>query len=119
MREFMHVDDCADAIVFLLERIDADDLYSLGLSHLNIGTGTDIKILKLAEMIRELVGFHGEIRFDDSKPDGTPRKLLDVSRLAELGWRYRTELKDGLRLTIDWYTANMETARYRETAPQI
>ncbi|MGE3987654.1 GDP-L-fucose synthase [Pseudorhodoplanes sp.] len=89
-REFMHVDDLADALVFLLQR------YS-GAEHLNVGTGTDLTIRELAELICEVVGFKGDLRFDSSKPDGTPRKLLDVSRLAALGWTAQIGLEAGVR----------------------
>ncbi|HZP18609.1 MAG TPA: GDP-L-fucose synthase [Bauldia sp.] len=91
-REFLHVDDLADALVFLLAR------YS-DAPHVNVGTGTDLTIRELAEMICRTVGFAGELRFDPTKPDGTPRKLLDVSRLSALGWKARTSLADGLRET--------------------
>lgn len=92
MREFLHVDDLADACVFLMERGVGEGLY-------NIGTGADVTIWKLAETVMEVVGFEGEIVYDASKPDGKPRKLLDVSRLAELGWRATIPLRDGIRAT--------------------
>lgn len=98
-REFMYVDDLSDAIYFLIKKIDAKDIYELGITHLNIGTGKDVTIKELAELIKHVTGFNGEVRFDNSKPDGTPKKLLDVSRLYHLGWNYKTELKDGLEKT--------------------
>ena len=94
LREFMHVDDLADACVFLMENYENCDL-------INIGTGKDISILELAEMIKEIVGFKGEIRFDAGKPDGTPRKVLDVSKLESMGWKYKIELFDGLKSTYE------------------
>jgi GDP-L-fucose synthase len=95
-RELLHVDDLADACLFLLTR------YS-GEQHLNIGCGSDLTIAELAETIRDVVGFRGRLRFDSSKPDGTPRKLLDVSRLAALGWRPRIGLREGLAQTYAWF----------------
>lgn len=95
-REFLHVDDLADALVHLLQR------YS-GESHVNVGTGTDLSIAELAALIARVVGYGGEFRYDASKPDGTPRKLLDVSRLAGLGWRAAIPLEEGLARTYGWY----------------
>ena len=94
-REFLHVDDCADALVFLLRH------YS-DASTINVGVGRDVTIAELASMIAEAVGFKGQIGFDTSRPDGTPRKLLDVSRLTALGWRAHTELKEGIASTYQW-----------------
>ncbi len=93
LREFLFVEDLADAILFLLENVDAGDLYEKGISHLNIGTGKDISIDGLAKLIAEIIGFNGKIVHDSTKPDGTPRKLLDVSRINSLGWKYKTELQ--------------------------
>jgi GDP-L-fucose synthase len=95
-REFLHVDDLADAAVFLMERYDAAEI-------LNVGTGKDMPIAELAALIREIAGYRGEIVFDTSRPDGTPRKLLDVSRLEALGWRPRIALRQGIEQTYDWY----------------
>ncbi|WP_310460607.1 GDP-L-fucose synthase [Sphaerotilus sp.] len=94
MREFLYVDDLADACVHLMERGYAGPL-------VNIGTGTDVTIRELAETVMDVVGFRGRITFDATKPDGTPRKLLDVSRLAGLGWTARTGLRDGIRLAYE------------------
>ena len=105
-REFLYVDDLAEAIVFLLENASGRLIYGEGISHINIGSGGDIQISELAALIKEIVGFEGKIRYDTAKPDGTPRKLLDVSRLAEMGWTYKTPLKEGLRRTYDWFSAN-------------
>ena len=94
MREFLYVDDLADACVHLMEQGYDGPL-------VNIGTGTDVTIRELAETVMQVVGFEGRIVFDDSKPDGTPRKLLDVSRLAGLGWTAKTALRDGIRLAYE------------------
>jgi len=105
-REFLYVADLAKAIVFLLENVNAADLQPLGVYHLNIGTGADLTIAELAEMIAGITGYDGEIAFDPSRPDGTPRKLLDTSRTEKLGWKYSTSLWAGLIKTFDWYIAN-------------
>lgn len=105
-REFMYVEDLADAVVFLLEKIDAKDVYSLGVSHINIGTGKDLTILALAGLIKEITGFEGKIRLNPEKPDGTPKKLLDVSRLNALGWKSKTSLPEGIKLTYEWFLKN-------------
>jgi GDP-L-fucose synthase len=95
-REFLHVDDLADAVVFLMKSWSDEE-------PINIGTGTDVTIAELARLIADVVGFTGRFVFDDSKPDGTPRKLLDVSKLAALGWYPRIDLEAGIRQTYDWY----------------
>lgn len=95
-REFLYVDDCADALVHLMKT------YS-GQSHVNVGTGIDLSIRELAEVVASVVGFDGELVQDTSKPDGTPRKLLDVTKLTDLGWTAKTSLKDGVAQTYDWY----------------
>jgi GDP-L-fucose synthase len=97
-REFLHVDDLADACLFLMEHYDSDE-------HINVGTGEDLPIGELAARVRDLVAPDVEITFDASKPDGTPRKLLDVSRLHRLGWRHRCGLDEGLRSTYEWFRA--------------
>ncbi|MFT3851905.1 MAG: GDP-L-fucose synthase [Ilumatobacteraceae bacterium] len=99
MREFLHVDDLADACVFLMDHYE-------GATHVNVGTGEDLSIRALAELVGSVVHPDARLRFDTSKPDGTPRKLLDVSRLHALGWHHRIELADGLRSTYDWFLAN-------------
>lgn len=96
LREFLHVDDMADACVYLMETYDGEE-------HVNIGTGRELTIRELAEMIKEVVGFKGELKFNSDKPDGTPRKLLDVSKLEGLGWKYNIELKDGIRSSYEWF----------------
>jgi GDP-L-fucose synthase len=95
-REFLHVDDLAEAAVYLMKTYDGEDI-------LNVGTGSDLTIKELAEMIRDIVGFTGELTFDASKPDGTPRKLLDVSRLAHQGWKARIPLYQGIQQTYAWF----------------
>ncbi len=98
-REFLFVDDLADALVFLMKG------YS-GESHVNVGTGADITIRELAELIARIADYHGEIVYDRSKPDGTPRKVMDVSRLAALGWKAKTPLEEGFRKAYRWYIEN-------------
>ncbi len=98
-REFLHVDDLADACVFLMNKYDRDEI-------LNIGVGEDLTIRELAELIKTVIGYAGGIQFDKSKPDGTPRKLLDVSRLRATGWRPRIGLEEGIRRTYAWYLEN-------------
>ncbi|MCY7346024.1 MAG: GDP-L-fucose synthase [Pyrinomonadaceae bacterium] len=102
-REFLYVDDLADAVVFLLENMTAKKLYEQKISHINIGAGVDVEISELANIIKEIVGYKGKIDYDATKPDGTPRKLMDVSRLNKLGWKYTISLEDGLRKTYDWF----------------
>jgi GDP-L-fucose synthase len=101
-REFLFVDDLADALVFLMERFEA----APGRVFLNVGTGEDLTIRELAALVAKVVGYDGAIEWDASMPDGTPRKLLDVSRLSELGWRASTPLEEGLRRTCEWYVGN-------------
>ena len=103
LREFLYVDDLAEAILFLLERIESQNLYEKGITHLNIGTGEDISIAGLASAISDIIGYKGEIVYDATKPDGTPRKLMDVSRINELGWKHKTGLKDGIEKTYNWF----------------
>ena len=95
-REFLHVDDMADACIFVMQRHDGSEI-------VNIGCGEDIAIGELAPVIADVVGYRGRIVFDASKPDGTPRKLLEVSRLRSLGWKPTVELADGIRSTYAWF----------------
>jgi len=106
-REFLHVDDLADACVFLMRRYDAAE-------HINVGTGEDLTIRELAEMVRNIVHPQAQLAFDPTKPDGTPRKLLDVSRLHALGWRHRIPLGEGIAASYRWFLENHETARGAE-----
>jgi len=103
-REFLHVDDLAAASVFLMQNYDEPEI-------VNVGTGEDITISELAHLVAGSVGFKGQLVFDTSKPDGAPRKLLDVSRLHKLGWRHRTPLQEGVRSTYAWFLENVESAR--------
>jgi len=103
-REFLHVDDLAAAILHLLDHYDQAET-------INIGVGSDITIRELAGLVAEVVGFTGDIRTDRSKPDGTPRKLLDVSRLTALGWTPRISLRDGVADTYRWYLDHAEHVR--------
>jgi GDP-L-fucose synthase len=103
-REFLHVDDLADACMFLMEHYD-------GAGHINVGTGDDLSIRELADVVREIVYPEASLVFDASKPDGMPRKLLDVSRLHALGWRHRTGLRDGIASTYEWFLAHQDTLR--------
>ena len=104
LREFLYVDDMADACVFLLENYDGEQ-------HVNIGTGKEVIIKELAEMVKKTVGFEGEIIWNDSMPDGTPRKLTDVTKLHALGWRHKVELEEGIGMAYDWFKENVENAR--------
>lgn len=99
-REFLHVDDLASACLFLLEKYDSPEI-------VNVGCGEDITIKELAELICDIVGFGGNLAWDSTKPDGTPRKLLDVSKLTRLGWRPAIELRDGIAKTYDWFLGNV------------
>ena len=112
-REFLHVDDMAEASLFVLG-LDAETYRANTepmLSHINVGTGQDISIAELAAMIADVTGFEGTIRYDASKPDGTMRKLMDVSRLSRMGWSARLELAEGLRQTYAWFVANQDSFR--------
>lgn len=100
-REFLHVDDLADATLFLMHQYDAEEI-------INVGVGTDLSIRELAELIGDIVGYTGSIIFDPSKPDGTPRKLLDVTKLQSLGWKPKIELREGIRHTYQWYQEQVE-----------
>lgn len=94
LREFLYVDDLAEACVYLMNNYSGDET-------VNLGTGKEVTIKELAETVKEVVGYEGNLTFDTTKPDGTPRKLLDVSKLEKLGWKYRTELKDGIKLAYE------------------
>jgi len=104
MREFLFVDDMAEAVVYALENNLPEYLY-------NIGTGKDITIKELAETIQKAVGHQGEIFWDNSKPDGTPRKLMDISKMKENGWEYSTELEDGIKKTYQWFLENIDAIK--------
>lgn len=113
MREFLYVDDMAAASVHVME-LDSETYQANTapmLSHINVGTGVDCTIREMAETMAKVVGFEGKVIFDTTKPDGTPRKLMDVSRLAALGWQYRVDLEAGLRLTYQWFLDNQDNFR--------
>ena len=95
-REFLHVDDLADAAMFLMQNYEDDEI-------INVGVGQDVTIAQLADIIKNTTGFEGEIVYDASKPDGTPRKLLDVSKINNLGWKAKITLEDGVEQTYKWY----------------
>jgi GDP-L-fucose synthase len=103
-REFLHVDDLADAAVFLMQQYDESEI-------VNVGVGEDVSIRALAELVGQITGFNGELRFDTSKPDGTPRKLLDVGRLSSLGWTARIGLQEGVKSTYQWFLENRDRLR--------
>ena len=103
-REFLHVDDMADACVYLMENFNAHDIGEF----VNIGVGKDITIGELAALIKEIVGFEGELKKDLSKPDGTPQKLLDITKLSSLGWKAKISLKDGIEQTYEWYQSQIK-----------
>ena len=113
MREFLHVDDMAAASIYVMNLDDA--VYKENtepmLSHINVGTGVDCTIKALVETMAEVVGYKGKIVFDATKPDGTPRKLMDVSRLERLGWKAKTTLEDGLKMTYEWFLLHQDDFR--------
>ncbi|MBO6564670.1 MAG: GDP-L-fucose synthase [Pseudomonadales bacterium] len=113
MRELLHVDDLADACAHILElpKEKLDAVNEPMCSQINVGTGEDVTIKTLAQMIRQIVGYEGELVFDTSKPDGAPRKLLDVSKIKSLGWKAKIGLEEGLRSTYDWFVANQDSLR--------
>ncbi|WP_269465658.1 GDP-L-fucose synthase [Vibrio alginolyticus] len=113
MREFLYVDDMAAASVHVME-LDSETYQANTqpmLSHINVGTGVDCTIREMAETMAKVVGFEGDVVFDSTKPDGTPRKLMDVSRLSDLGWRYQVDLEAGLTKTYQWFLANQDNFR--------
>lgn len=104
LREFLHVDDMAAACLFLLENYDGHD-------QVNVGVGSDVTIKELSETVARAVGYEGDMEWDSTKPDGTPRKLMDVSKLAEAGWTAQISLSDGIQQTVNWFRANQDTFR--------
>ena len=115
MREFLHVDDMADACIHImnLEKGAYHSLTEPMNSHVNVGSGNDCKIKDLAEKISKIVGYKGNIKYDTSKPDGTKRKLMDVSLINKTGWRHKISLEDGLLSTYDWFKRNYDNTRER------
>ncbi len=104
LREFLYVDDMADACVFLLENYDGEQ-------HVNIGTGQEVSIKELAETVKKTVGYEGEIVWNKDMPDGTPRKLTDVTKLHSLGWKHKVDLEEGVKLAYEWFKENVDQAR--------
>tara|TARA_Y100000816_G_scaffold292627_1_gene289283 strand:+ start:10821 stop:11786 length:966 start_codon:yes stop_codon:yes gene_type:complete len=114
-REFLHVNDLADAAIFLME-LDKDLFWknkNYSNSQINIGSGEDIEIKDLALMISRIVGYKGKVDFDSTLPDGTPRKLLDVTKAKKYGWKYKIDLEEGLKMTYEWYISNKNVARHQ------
>lgn len=113
-REFLHVDDMASASIYVMN-IEKDSFLNTinnsMCSHINVGSGVDLTIAELAKMMANIVGYQGKIIFDKSRPDGTSRKLMDVSRLSSLGWNYSIKLEDGLRTTYEWFLENIDNSR--------
>ena len=110
-REFLFVDDLANAVFFAFTNINANDVYSLGISQLNIGTGVEISISELAETIKEVVGYNGKLKYNTDNPDGMPKRLLDVSKIEKMGWKHTTNLKNGLEKTYQWFIDNINNLR--------
>jgi GDP-L-fucose synthase len=115
LREFLHVDDCADAIVHLMENVKKGTLETLppakdGWYHVNVGSGSEVSIGDLAQVISDAVGYKGKLKFDRTKPDGTPRKLMDNSLLRQLGWNPRINLKEGVSSTVNWYLESLKNS---------
>ena len=119
LREFLHVDDLGDACVYSLERFDPNlfespkDKNSNSFDFLNVGTGKDLKIIELAELIAKIIGFKGKISWDKSKPDGTPKKQLDITRIQNLGWQPKIKLSDGIKNTVDVFIKNYSDGKIR------
>ncbi len=107
MREFLFVDDFAEATIFLMENYNSSEI-------INVGTGKDTTIKDLAELMKKIIGFKGSIVWDKTKPDGTPRKLLDVSKIHKLGWRHKINLEEGIKQTYNWYKNKLESAQVRK-----
>ena len=105
-REFLFVEDLADAVYYIMSNVEAEDLYDNDITHINIGTGEDLTIAQLVETVKRVIGFDKATVYDTSKPDGTPRKLLDVTKLHELGWRHSTSLEDGIKKAYEWFLEN-------------
>ena len=104
LREFLHVDDMADACVYLMENLSTDDIGEF----VNIGVGKDITIGELAELIKKIIGFEGKIKYDTSKPDGTPQKQLDITKLNSLGWKAKVSFRNGIEQTYEWYKGQIK-----------
>jgi len=112
-REFLYVDDLADACILLLKKLEASELEKNGITHINVGSGIDQTIQELADTIRDVVGFEGQVNFDKTKPNGTPEKLLDITVLSKMGWKPSKSLKDGLEKTYNWVKEQVEMNQSR------
>ncbi|MDH5681972.1 MAG: NAD-dependent epimerase/dehydratase family protein, partial [Spirochaetota bacterium] len=113
-REFLYVDDMADACVYLMKHFNPTaEQNEKGEIFFNVGTGKDISIKDLAEMIKDIIGYSGSINWDSTKPDGTPKKLLDVTRLESTGWKPKVSLKEGIKLSYDWFLNNINSLTHR------
>jgi len=110
-RELLHVDDMASAAIFVMQHIQAKDIYDQNITHLNVGTGEDISIRELADLIGKIIGFKGKTVYDAEKPDGMLLKLLDVSRLSQMGWQYKIGLPDGIKDTYQWFLENLSLGK--------
>ena len=110
-REFLCVDDLAEAILFCMVTLNAEELYNMGISQLNIGTGEEVSISNLAKIVKKIVGYNGEIIFDNSKPDGMARRLVDVTKIHKLGWYHQIKLEEGLKKTYQWFLNNLKDIR--------
>ena len=111
-REFLHVDDMANASVYLMNHYNGEEF-------VNVGVGEDVSIKELAECVKKIVGFNGTLNFDTSKPDGTPRKLLDVSKLKKAGWHAEIQLNDGISTTCEWFLKNIDKFRRRSEERRV
>lgn len=107
-REFIHIDDLVDAMIFAMKNINAKEIYHNNISHINVSSGEEVSIRELAFLIKMIVGFEGEVKFDNSMPDGTPRKILDGSFLNQIGWVSKIDLKNGLESLYSWYSDNYD-----------
>ena len=114
LREFLHVDDMASASIFVMnikKEVFISSISNPMCSHINVGSGIDLTILELAKIMSRVVGYDGKIILNKSKPDGTPRKLMDISRLSSLGWNHSIQLEEGLQMTYKWYLQNINDSR--------
>ena len=105
-REFLYVEDLADAVYYIMDKVNAPDIYENDICQINIGTGEDLTIAELVNIIKDITEFNGKIKYDISKPDGTPRKLMDISRLHKLGWHHKTNLREGIASAYKWFLEN-------------
>ena len=105
-REFLFVDDLADACIMIMKNLDAKDIYEKKISHLNIGSGLEVSIINLANLIKDIINIKSKLVFNTDMPDGMPRKLLDINRINKLGWTATTDLQSGLKITYDWFKNN-------------